>query len=85
MGYYTNFMNLLDCAAVAVSSAFMSNGLPWGVTLFGRAFTDQYLLSVADALHSLLSRADHATYRTKQTGRNRTCVEKSHSSYDYSS
>jgi allophanate hydrolase len=24
--------------------------LPSGVTLFGRAFTDQYLLSVADAL-----------------------------------
>jgi allophanate hydrolase len=28
----------------------MANGLPWGVTLFGRAFTDQYLLGVADAL-----------------------------------
>ncbi|EPJ87319.1 allophanate hydrolase [Pseudomonas sp. CFII68] len=50
LGYYTNFMNLLDYAAVAVPSAFMGNGLPWGVTLFGRAFTDQYLLSVADAL-----------------------------------
>ncbi|MCV2222993.1 allophanate hydrolase [Pseudomonas mercuritolerans] len=50
LGYYTNFMNLLDYAAVAVPTAFMSNGLPWGVTLFGRVFTDQYLLSVADAL-----------------------------------
>jgi allophanate hydrolase len=50
LGYYTNFMNLLDYAAVAVPSAFMGNGLPWGVTLFGRAFTDQYLLSVADGL-----------------------------------
>ncbi|MCX2898289.1 allophanate hydrolase [Pseudomonas mandelii] len=49
LGYYTNFMNLLDYAAVAVPSAFMGNGLPWGVTLFGRAFTDQYLLSVAQA------------------------------------
>ena len=48
LGYYTNFMNLLDYAAVAVPSAFMGNGLPWGVTLFGRAFTDQYLLSVAE-------------------------------------
>lgn len=50
LGYYTNFMNLLDYAAVAVPSAIMGNGLPWGVTLFGRAFTDQYLLGVADAL-----------------------------------
>jgi allophanate hydrolase len=50
LGYYTNFMNLLDYAAVAVPSGFMDNDLPWGVTLFGRAFTDQYLLSVADAL-----------------------------------
>ncbi|MGH8346497.1 MAG: allophanate hydrolase [Pseudomonas sp.] len=50
LGYYTNFMNLLDYTAVAVPSAFMDNGMPWGVTLFGRAFTDQYLLSVADAL-----------------------------------
>ncbi|EPN45723.1 allophanate hydrolase, partial [Pseudomonas syringae pv. actinidiae ICMP 18807] len=49
LGYYTNFVNLLDYAAIAVPSAFMSNGMPWGVTLFGRAFTDQYLLSLADA------------------------------------
>lgn len=50
LGYYTNFMNLLDYAAVAVPSGFMANGLPWGVTLFGRAFTDQYLLSLGAAL-----------------------------------
>ena len=50
LGYYTNFVNLLDYAAIAVPSGFMANSLPWGVTLFGRAFTDQYLLSLADAL-----------------------------------
>ncbi len=49
LGYYTNFVNLLDYAAIAVPGAFMDDGLPWGVTLFGRAFTDQYLLSLADA------------------------------------
>ncbi|AMO48714.1 Amidase family protein [Enterobacter sp. FY-07] len=49
LGYYTNFMNLLDYAAVAVPAGVMENGLPSGVTLFGRAFTDQYLLSLADA------------------------------------
>ena len=50
LGYYTNFMNMLDYAAVAVPAGTMQNGLPWGVTLFGRVFTDQYLLSLADAL-----------------------------------
>ncbi|SAK91748.1 urea amidolyase [Caballeronia pedi] len=55
LGHYTNFMNLLDYAAAATPAGFMRNGLPWGVTLFGRAFTDQYLLSVADALHRRLA------------------------------
>jgi len=50
LGYYTNFMNLLDYAAVAVPAGFMANRLPWGVTVFGRPFTDQYLLSIADRL-----------------------------------
>ncbi|MCP1602967.1 allophanate hydrolase [Pseudomonas citronellolis] len=50
LGYYTNFMNLLDYAALALPSAFMGNGLPWGLTLFGRAFSDQYLLGLGDAL-----------------------------------
>lgn len=55
LGWYTNFMNLLDYAAVAVPSAQMANGLPWGVTLFGRVFTDQYLLSLAAALQQRTS------------------------------
>ena len=50
LGHYSNFMNMLDYAAVAVPAGFMQNGLPWGVTLFGRAFTDQYLLSLSAAL-----------------------------------
>ncbi|WP_174508689.1 allophanate hydrolase [Klebsiella oxytoca] len=53
LGYYTNFMNLLDYAAVNVPVGFMDNGLPSGVTLFGRVFTDQYLLGLADAFQRI--------------------------------
>ncbi|HCS45807.1 MAG TPA: GGDEF domain-containing protein [Pseudomonas sp.] len=38
-------------------------------------------LQADDTLHTLLSRADQAMYRAKQSGRNRTCVEMPHSSY----
>ncbi|HEV7832086.1 MAG TPA: allophanate hydrolase [Caballeronia sp.] len=53
LGYYTNFVNLLDYAAVAVPAGFTANKLPWGVTVFGRPFTDQYLLSIADRLQRI--------------------------------
>jgi allophanate hydrolase len=52
LGYYTNFMNLLDLAAVAVPTGFQSNGLPFGVTLAGPAFADSRLLELADRLQS---------------------------------
>lgn len=71
LGVYTNFMNLLDYAAVAVPSAFMTNGLPWGISLFGRAFTDQYLLSVADAFQRMsdLPLVGEQTLEAPVTGR----------------
>ncbi|HSI85858.1 MAG TPA: allophanate hydrolase, partial [Candidatus Methylacidiphilales bacterium] len=52
LGYYTNFVNLLDLAAVAVPAGFRkSPGLPFGVTLMGPALTDSALLSLADQFH----------------------------------
>jgi allophanate hydrolase len=50
LGYYTNFTNLLDLAAIAVPSAFTRNGFPVGVTLIGPAWHDAQLASFADAL-----------------------------------
>lgn len=47
LGYYTNFMNLLDYAAVAVPAAMRSDGLPFGVTLFAPAHQDLPLLTLA--------------------------------------
>jgi allophanate hydrolase len=55
LGYYTNFVNLLDLAAVAVPAGLKTNGLPFGVSLIGKAFTDDGLLQIADALHRRLS------------------------------
>ncbi len=54
LGTYTNFMNLLDLAAVAVPAGFRHDGLPNGVTLFAPAFTDQALLGAASRLHGRL-------------------------------
>lgn len=50
LGTYTNFMNLLDLAAVAVPAGFRADGLPFGVTLFGPAFSDAALARLADRL-----------------------------------
>lgn len=48
LGRYTNFMNLLDLAAVAVPAGFARDGkLPWGITLAAPAGTDEDLLILA--------------------------------------
>ena len=52
LGYYTNFVNLLDLAAVAVPAGFRAgNGLPFGVTVMARVHSDYALLQLADTLH----------------------------------
>jgi allophanate hydrolase len=51
LGYYTNFVNLLDLAAVAVPAGFRPNGLPFGISLIGPAFTDEALLALARRFH----------------------------------
>lgn len=44
LGHYTNFMNLLDYAAIAVPAGFTPAGLPFGVTCFAPAHQDLPLL-----------------------------------------
>jgi len=51
LGYYTDFVNLLDLAAVAVPAGFRTNGLPFGISFIGPAFTDEALLALADYYH----------------------------------
>jgi allophanate hydrolase len=47
LGYYTNFVNLMDLAAVAAPAGFRSNGLPFGISFIGPAFSDEALLELA--------------------------------------
>lgn len=47
LGYYTNYMNLLDLSAIAVPAGFRKNGLPLGVTVVAKNFEEEKLLSYA--------------------------------------
>lgn len=51
LGYYTNYMNLLDLCGTAVPAGFLDNGLPFGVTFVAPAFRDRAILPLADAMH----------------------------------
>ncbi len=64
LGYYTNFMNLLDLAAIAVPAGFQADGLPFGITLAAPAFTDRALSALGAALHARLVQRLGATRAT---------------------
>ena len=49
LGRYTNFVNLLDMAAVAVPAGTRANGTGFGITLIGPADSDLGLLAAAEA------------------------------------
>ncbi|MBN9658018.1 MAG: allophanate hydrolase [Acidobacteria bacterium] len=50
LGFYTNFVNLLDLSALAIPAGFRPNGTPFGVTLVGPAQADLSLARVAARL-----------------------------------
>ncbi len=58
LGRYTNFVNLLDYAAIAVPSALRADGMPFGITLIGRCGSDWQLAELGQRYH-------HATYLTQ--------------------
>jgi allophanate hydrolase len=57
LGAYTNFVNLLDMAALAVPAGARHNATGFGITLIAPADTDRALLELADAY---LAKADLA-------------------------
>jgi allophanate hydrolase len=68
LGLYTNFVNLMDLAAVALPAGFTPAGLPFGVTLVGPAFSEAALAGFADALHVALG-AGSGVSRAPAAGR----------------
>lgn len=73
LGYYTNFMNLLDLSSVATPTGFTPKGMPFGVTLIGQAFEDEKLLSIANQLQIAsdlpLGKSDSKVYPPLQSAR----------------
>jgi allophanate hydrolase len=51
LGYYTNFLNLFDLAAVAMPAGFRGDGLPFGISLIGPRSSERALLALAGAAH----------------------------------
>jgi allophanate hydrolase len=61
LGRYTNFVNLLELCALAVPAGMRADGLPFGVTLIGRAGQDGLLASLGQQLHARLATSLGAT------------------------
>ncbi|MGJ5633583.1 allophanate hydrolase [Nostoc sp. CALU 1950] len=51
LGYYTNFVNLMDLCAIALPAGFRANGLPAGITLIGQGFQDAALCQMGARYH----------------------------------
>jgi allophanate hydrolase len=61
MGAYTNFVNLLDYAAISVPSSLLGNGLPFGITLIGPCGSDFRLAALGQRYHHATGLAQGAT------------------------
>jgi len=51
LGYYTNFLNLLDLSAIAVPNGFLAEGPPAGVTFIAPAFREGLLCALGGEFH----------------------------------
>ncbi len=51
LGFYTNFVNLLDYAALSVPSSIRPDGLPFGITLIGPCASDLQLAQLGQRYH----------------------------------
>ncbi len=61
LGAYTNFVNLLDYAALSVPSAIRPDGLPFGITLIGPCGSDWQLADLGQRYHHATGLSQGAT------------------------
>lgn len=61
LGAYTNFVNLLDYAAIAVPSSIRPDGLPFGITLVGPCGSDWQLADLGQRYHHATGLTQGAT------------------------
>jgi allophanate hydrolase len=81
LGRYTNFVNLLDLAAITVPAGFRADGLPFGVTLIGPAFSDRALVALAARFSASPASDSSVVYSTshkKEPGTVRIAVVGAH-------
>jgi allophanate hydrolase len=52
LGLYTNFVNLLDMAAIAAPAGFRANNTGFGISFIGPAWSDAALLELAAKFHA---------------------------------
>lgn len=52
LGYYTNFVNLMDLAAVSVPTGQYDQGPTFSISVIGEAFDDAQLVAMAKEIHS---------------------------------
>ncbi len=61
LGAYTNFVNLLDYAAISVPSSIRADGLPFGITLIGQCGSDWQLADLGQRYHHATGLTQGAT------------------------
>ena len=64
LGHYTNFVNLLDYAALSVPSSIRADGLPFGITLIAPAGADWPLVELGTRYHAATGLTLGATAQT---------------------
>jgi allophanate hydrolase len=63
LGEYTNFVNLLDYAAISVPASLREDGLPFGITLIGPHGSDLQLAELGQRFHHATDLTQGATGR----------------------